>query len=85
MQSCLCTAQVRCDVVSFGMIYVRYVQLVKQILVYAYRIAVSTVQYVYAFRNYLSEFLQHLSTPPSAAWRHTTLQPAVWEPSRLQS
>ena len=28
MQSCLCTAQVRCDVVSFGTISVRYVQLV---------------------------------------------------------
>ena len=28
MQSCLCTAQVRCDVAGFGTISVRYVQLV---------------------------------------------------------
>ena len=34
MQSCLCTAQVRCDVVSFGTISIRYVQVVKQKLVH---------------------------------------------------
>ena len=37
MQSCLCTAQVRCDVVSFGTISVRYVQLVMKNLVHASR------------------------------------------------
>ena len=57
-QSCLCTAQVRCDVVSFSTISVRYVQLVKQKLAYACRLAVSVVRYVYAFRNYLSECLR---------------------------
>ena len=67
MQSCLCTAQVRCDVDSFGMISVCYVQLVKQKLVYACRAAVSTVQYVYAFRNYSSEFLRQCGTSPSVA------------------
>ena len=67
MQSCLCTAQVRCDVVSFGTISVRCVQLVKQKLVHACRPAMSVVRCVYAFRNYLSEFLQQLGTPPSAA------------------
>ena len=30
MQSCLCTAQVRCDVVSFGTISVYIIQLVKE-------------------------------------------------------
>ena len=35
MQSCLCTAQVRCDIVSFGTISVRCVQLVTQNVVYA--------------------------------------------------
>ena len=65
--SCLCTAQVRCDVVSFGTISVRYVQLVKQKLVHACRLAMSVVRCVYAFRNYLSEFLRQFGTPPSAA------------------
>ena len=55
MQSCLCTAQVRCDVVSFGTISVRYVQLVKNNLVHAYRASVSIIQYVYAFRSYFSD------------------------------
>ena len=67
MQSCLCTAQVFCDVVSFGTISVRYVQLVKQKLVYACRAAVGVVRHVYAFRNYLSEFLRQSGMPPSAA------------------
>ena len=61
-----CTAQVRCDVVSFGTISVRYVQLVKQKLVYACRAAVSVVRCVYAFRNYLSKFLWQSGTPLSA-------------------
>ena len=78
MQSCHCTAQVCCDIVSFGKISVRYVQLVKQNLVHACRLAVSVVRYVYAFWNYLSKCLQQSGTPPSAAWRHTTLQPAFW-------
>ena len=51
---------------------------------YACRAAVNTVRYVYAFRNYLSEFLRQSSTPVSAVWRHTTLQSAFWEPSRLR-
>ena len=55
MQSYLCTVQVRCDVVSFGKISVHHVQLVKQKLVYACRLAVTVVWYVYTFRNYLSE------------------------------
>ena len=42
MRSCLCTAQVRCDV-SFDTISIRYVQLVKQKLVYACSAAVSVV------------------------------------------
>ena len=42
----------------------------KQRIVYACRAAASGVQYVYAFRNYPSEFLQQSGTPPSAAWRH---------------
>ena len=71
MQSCLCTAHVRCDVISFGTISVRYIQLVKQKLVYAYWAAVIVVRYVYAFRNYLYAFLWQSGTPPSAVWRHT--------------
>ena len=67
MQSCLCTAQVRCDVISFGTISVRYVQLVMKNLVHACRAAVSIVQYVYACRNYLSDFLRQSGTPTSAA------------------
>ena len=78
MQSCLCTAQVRCDIVSFGMISVHYVQQDKQKLVHACRLATSVVRCVYAFRNYLFEFLRQFSTPLSAVWRHTTLQPAFW-------
>ena len=62
-----CTVQVRCDIISFGTISVRYIQLVKQKLMYAYRAAVSVVQYVYGFWNYLSEFLRQSGTLPSAA------------------
>ena len=51
---------------------------------YACRAAVSVVQYAYAFRKHPSEFLQQSGTPPSAARRHTILQPAFWEPSRLR-
>ena len=45
MCSCLCSAQVRCDVVSFATISVRYVQLhvVEQKLVHACRLAMSVV------------------------------------------
>ena len=66
MQSCLCTAQVCCDV-NFGMISVHYIQVVQQKLVYACRAVVSVVRYVYTFRNYLSECLRQSGTPPSAA------------------
>ena len=60
------------QVVFGGLTYIReytvcYVQLVKQKLVHARRAAVSTVQYVYAFRNYLSEFLRQSGTATSAA------------------
>ena len=65
-QSCLCTAQVRCDVVSFGTISARYVQLVKRKSVYACRAAVIDVRYVFTSRNSLSECLQEVSTLPSA-------------------
>ena len=54
-------------------------------IVYACRAAVSVVRYVYPFRNHLSEFLRQFGTPTSAVWRHTTLQPAFWEPSRLRT
>ena len=67
MQSCLCTAQVRCDVVSFGTISVRYVQLVMNNLVHAYSASVSIIQYVYAFRSYFSDFLRQSGTLTSAA------------------
>ena len=65
MQSCL-VALVRC-VVNFGTISIRYVQLVKQKLLQACRLAVSDVRCVYEFRNYLFEFLQQSGTQPSAA------------------
>ena len=42
----LCTTQVRCDVVCFGTISIRYVQLVKQKLVYACIAALSVVRHV---------------------------------------
>ena len=67
MQSCLCVAQVRCDIISFGTISVRYIQLVKQNVVHACRLAVSVVRYVYAFWNYVYECLRQSGTPPSAA------------------
>ena len=54
-------------------------------IVYACRAAGSTVRYVYAFWNYLSDFLRQSCTPPSATWSHTTLQSAFWEPSRLRT
>ena len=66
MQSSLCTAQGRRDVVSFGTISVRYVQLVMKNLGHACRAAMSIVQYVYAFRNYFSDFLRQSGTPTSA-------------------
>ena len=43
MQSCLCAMQVRCDVVNFGAISVRYVQLVMKNLVHECRAAVCPV------------------------------------------
>ena len=67
VQSRLCAAQVRCDVVNFGANFIRYIQLVKQNLVYACRAAVSVVRYVYTFWNHLSEFLRQPGTPPCAA------------------
>ena len=62
-----------------------YVQLVKQKLVYACRAAMSVILYVYALRNYSSECLRQSDTPPGAAGRHTTLQLAFWETSRLRA
>ena len=46
-------AFVRPDVISFGTISLRYVQLVKQKLVYACRAAVSVVRYVYAYQLFV--------------------------------
>ena len=67
VQSCLCTAQVRCDVISFSAISVCCVRLIERKLVDACRAAVSVVLDVYAFRNYLSEFLGQSGTSPSVA------------------
>ena len=53
MQSFLCTAQVRGDVVSLGTISICHVQLGKQKLVYACRAAVRVVRYVYRSVPYL--------------------------------
>ena len=81
-QWCSCTAQVRCDVVSFGTIlYASYRSQAKRVM-YACQAAVSVVRYVYTFRNFVSEFLQQSGTPPSPAWRHATLPlgnlPGFW-------
>ena len=70
MQSGLCTAQVRCDIISFSTISVRYVQLVKQKLVYACMHASHECCPVCAYIPellILSEFLRQFGTPPSAA------------------
>ena len=63
------TELVRRDFVSFSTISVRYVQLVKQKIVYACRVVVCVAVDVYAFRNYLSVFLRKcgvMSHDPSA-------------------
>ena len=72
IQSCLCTAQVRCDVDTFRTISVRFVQLIKWKKVYACREYASVLQYVYAFRNYLSEFLRQSCTPCHQVLRDVT-------------
>ena len=45
-----------------------FVQLVKQKLVHACRLAISVVRHVYAFRNYLSEFLRHSDKLGASPW-----------------
>ena len=72
MQSCLCTTQVRCEVISLGTVSTRYV-LVKQKLVHASRAALSVVRYVYTFWDYLSEFPWQPGTPPSVVGTSTGL------------
>ena len=86
IQNCLCTAQVWCDVVSFGTISVRYVQLVKQYIVYTCRVAVSVVTCLVCVCT--PEVSVQISTAPWYAAKfgvtsHDT-QPAFWNPSRLQ-
>ena len=76
MENCLCTAQVRSDVVSFWYDFYTLHTASQADIDYACWAVGSVVREVYALQNYLSEFLRQSGTPLSVIRRHTTLEPA---------